>query len=390
MFKQVTISSVFIPTLFVMAFLFNSQALLAQNTPQSPFKDTLDNKFDFSEFILSQTGFLPIIGLITEPALGFGGGGGGLFFNPFSKKRKTELRNTLGTGNPPDIAVVFGFGTSNKTWGTGLAYKGYWFNDRLRYTGLFGYVSVNMDYYGNENIQLSTPLTFNYKGIPIVQGLDVRFFNRFFAGAKYIYFSSKISLKNDKLPDFIKDIELTPVNSVFVPNLFYDSRDNVLTPKKGMYVRVLDYINRQSYGSSFDYDNIEVHALSFIPLSRNYIMGLRGDYRISTENAPFYARPFIDLRGIPTMRYQGNQTLVFETEHSWYFNRRWAGVAFLGAGTAFDEFKNISNYQGYVTGGVGFRYLGARILGMYMGLDIAVGPEQMAVYIVFGSAWSRY
>ena len=387
---KIFVSSVFLKLFILGAFLTGTLIGFGQEKEISQFKDTLDNKFDFSEFILSQTGFLPIVGLITEPALGFGGGGGGLFFNPFSKKRKSELRSTLGSGNPPDIATVFGFGTSNGTWGAGMVYKGYWFNDRLRYKGMLGYVSVNMDYYGNENFQLPTPLTFNYKGAPFIQGVDVRFFNRFFAGAQYIYFGSTISLKNDQLPDIIKNKELNPVNSVIVPNLFFDSRDNVLTPKKGMYIRVLDYINRTSYGSSFDYDNVELHALGFIPATHNYTIGLRGDYRVATENAPYYAKPYIDLRGIPTMRYQGNQALVLETEQTWYFNRRWAGVGFVGAGSAFDNFNNITEYPVYFTGGLGFRYLGARILGMYMGLDIAVGPEQMAVYIVFGSSWGRY
>ena len=69
---------------------------ISQENKPNLFKDTLDNKLDFSEFILSQTGFLPIIGIITEPAVGFGGGGGGLFFNPFSKKRNvtTEVHDT--------------------------------------------------------------------------------------------------------------------------------------------------------------------------------------------------------------------------------------------------------------------------------------------------------
>jgi hypothetical protein len=35
----------------------------------------------------------------------------------------------------------------------------------------------------------------------------------------------------------------------------------------------------------------------------------------------------------------------------------------------------------------GFRYLIARRLGIYMGIDIARGPEETAFYIQAGSAW---
>ena len=361
-----------------------------QQDSTSLFKDTLDQKFDFSEFMLSQTGFLPVVGLITEPALGFGAAGGAVFFNPFSKSRKKELRHSFGTGNPPDMAVAFGMGTANGTWGTGVLYKGFWLNDRLRYTGMLGWMSINLDYHGNDNFQLEKPITFNYQGLPIVQGLDVRFFDRFFVGAQYVYFSSTISLQNGNLPNWISDLELKSINSVITPNIFYDSRDNIMTPKKGLYIKAKDMINREAWGATFNYDNIQTFAMAYIPTSPHYVMGFRADFRGATENAPYYALPYVDLRGIPVMRYQGQKTLVLETEQTWYFNKRWAAVGFAGAGTAFNQFNTLSENQVYFAGGAGFRYLGARLLGMYMGVDLAVGPEQMAVYIVFGGAWNRY
>ena len=50
--------------------------------------------------------------------------------------------------------------------------------------------------------------------------------------------------------------------------------------------------------------------------------------------------------------------------------------------------KSTFSEAGIVTaGGVGFRYLVARRLGIYAGLDLAKGPEDTAVYIQAGSAW---
>jgi hypothetical protein len=47
------------------------------------FKDTLDNKFDFSRVLGDAHGFLPIVFIITEPAFGgFGGGIAPLFLSP--------------------------------------------------------------------------------------------------------------------------------------------------------------------------------------------------------------------------------------------------------------------------------------------------------------------
>jgi hypothetical protein len=39
------------------------------------------------------------------------------------------------------------------------------------------------------------------------------------------------------------------------------------------------------------------------------------------------------------------------------------------------------------TWGAGFRYLVARRLGIYAGLDLARGPEDTVLYIQAGSAW---
>jgi hypothetical protein len=39
--------------------------------------------------------------------------------------------------------------------------------------------------------------------------------------------------------------------------------------------------------------------------------------------------------------------------------------------------------------GGGFRYLMARKLHMHVGIDVARGPEDTAVYLQMGHAWAR-
>ena len=46
--------------------------------------------------------------------------------------------------------------------------------------------------------------------------------------------------------------------------------------------------------------------------SADLVVGARVDYRGTTGDPPFYARPFIELRGIPLMRYQGDRVGVAE------------------------------------------------------------------------------
>ncbi len=78
-----------------------------------------------------------------------------------------------------------------------------------------------------------------------------------------------------------------------------------------------------------------------------------------------------------------------ETEARWQFYKRFSLVGFAGAGVAWNDFESLDNTQTVLTGGTGFRYEIARRYGLHMGLDVAFGPDNPVIYVVFGSAWLR-
>ena len=45
--------------------------------------------------------------------------------------------------------------------------------------------------------------------------------------------------------------------------------------------------------------------------------------------------------------------------------------------------------QGAWSGGLGGRYMISRKFGLHVGLDVAHGPEDGAIYVQFGNAWMR-
>jgi hypothetical protein len=99
--------------------------------------------------------------------------------------------------------------------------------------------------------------------------------------------------------------------------------------------------------------------------------------------------PFIGLRGVPVLRYQGELTMLAETEQFVNVYKRWSLVGFGGAGTTVPSLDDMNIGETAWNAGIGFRYLLARLLGLQMGMDIARGPEEWAFYIVFGSAWLK-
>lgn len=58
-------------------------------------------------------------------------------------------------------------------------------------------------------------------------------------------------------------------------------------------------------------------------------------------------------------------------------------------GTTFDNLDEMKTGDlGWNTAN-GFRHMIARTLGLKMGLDIARGPEDWVVYVVFGTSWMK-
>ena len=99
--------------------------------------------------------------------------------------------------------------------------------------------------------------------------------------------------------------------------------------------------------------------------------------------------PYLDMRGVPINRYQGNADILTEGELRWDFIRRWSLMFYSGAGKAFDEWSEFGDAKLVVTYGSGFRYFIARKFGLRMGVDVAKGPDTWAYYIVFGSNWYK-
>jgi outer membrane protein assembly factor BamA len=173
------------------------------------------------------------------------------------------------------------------------------------------------------------------------------------------------------------------------PSLTYDSRDNIFTPTRGTYAEAGAGLFSEALGGDSEFQRISLTGMHFLPLDPKLTLGVRGDATFSFGDVPFYLRPFVALRGIPVMRYQGEHVAQVEAELRWQFWKRFSLVGFVGGGAAWNNFERFDNSITLLTGGAGFRYEIARKYGLHMGLDVAFGPDSSAIYVQFGSAWAR-
>ena len=351
----------------------------------SRFRSLEDGWLDVSGFLDEKYGFLPVVMPITEPAVGYGAAGGLAFIS-------RPLGETNAGFGRPNISMIGGMGTENGSWGAVAGDVRHWLNDHLQTLVGVVYSSVNLDFHGigQDSLLENDPL--RYKLEPkggLLQG-KLRLSNsRAWIGLNYAWARTGVSFEapagTPGLPDFTSESAV----SGFTPSFTYDSRDNIFTPTRGTFVEASVGIFGEALGGDDDFQRARLTVMQYVPLSGRLFLGLRGDASASFGNAPFYLRPFIYMRGLPIMRYQGEEIAQFEAELRWQFWKRFSLVGFAGVGAAWNDFERFDDTQRVVAGGTGFRYELARKYGLHVGLDVAFSKDEAAVYVQVGSAWVR-
>ncbi|MBP2674428.1 MAG: glyceraldehyde-3-phosphate dehydrogenase [Deltaproteobacteria bacterium] len=353
--------------------------------------DPADGAFDMSRFIQTRTGFVPILAPITEPAVGYGAAGGLVFFH---RKKAGTLADAVpaeeGRMTPPSLTVLAGFATENGSWGAFAGHRGVWKGDRIRYLGGLGYASLNLEFFGTGAQSSNISRDFEIQSVPFLQDISVRIpHSDFFAGLRYVFVDSDITFKPGRDIPGVTDRDWSGKSKIggLTPYLEYDSTDNFFTPNKGVHAKASLAFFDEIFGGDYGYRELHAKAAGYWPVAPTFVAGLRVDGQFIDGDAPFYALPFVQLRGIPAMRYQGTDVVTLETEERWMLTRRWGLVGFAGIGKAADGLDDLLDAETAWNAGGGFRYLTAREFGLHMGVDVARGPEQWAVYFIFGNSW---
>ena len=375
----------YITTLLLLLVLTSISSQSYAQKKEKLFIDTLDNALDLSYYLYNLHGLLPIVSPITEPAVGYGAVGAGLFFIP----KKDTIRK--GFKMPDIVGAAVGY-TENGTWFTGAGYIGFWKQDRVRYRGVFGYGDIKLKYYGTGGGPLADrPVQFSIKSYFFLQQAIFRIGDsRFLLGGRYLLGKSTVTfLENSIIPGIDpRDKELT--NSGFGLIGEYENFDNIFSPTKGLRVNLTYNQFLEFLGGDRDFGRLSMFALDYFNVIKNrWNAGFRVETQLSLGNAPFYMQPFVYLRGVPAMRYQGELTGLIETEHELILTQRWSLVGFGGYGHAFKSLDQLDKGVNVWNAGTGFRYKIARVFGLKMGIDVAKGPEKWAVYVVFGNSWMR-
>jgi surface antigen Omp85-like protein len=351
----------------------------------SRFADPADGHFDVSGFLDTAYGFLPLLVPITEPAVGYGAVGALVFIHGEPPE----------AGEPyvrPTISTIGALRTENDTRGWFAANLGTWRGGRLRTIAALADVDVNLEFFGFGGDRIAGEgLGYSIKGRGGVGGASYRLGDtQLWLGMRYASVDTDVALQAPpaSLPEIL-EADLGLQLAALTPALTLDGRDNFFTPTRGWYVDLSLPTFRESLGSDRDFETLNLTAMYYRPLGEALYFGVRASGKGSSDGTPFYLRPYVALRGVQALRYQGEQVAELEAELRWQLRPRYSVVGFAGAGTLRASIAERDRDETVTSGGAGFRYLIARRYGLHLGIDIAFGPDDDAFYVVVGNAWLR-
>jgi hypothetical protein len=367
--------------------LLLAAALPAAALSLEDFKDPEDGRFDTSRYLLDLKGFLPVPIVITEPAIGYGGGAALVFFSRNTPPHGAETRE--GRRLPPDITAAGGMGTENGTRGVFAGHLGFSRDGNWRYVGGMARASLNLAWFGADFVPGSGNESLDYNLDADLLVADVRRRipgTEWMAGLRYLRADTESRFERGRPAEVpARSLDLAIGGLALIAE--YDDRDSIFTPSRGKRFTAYAHDFAPRWGGDDAFRLYKVALNAFGSPHRDVVLGTRLDWRGSSGDTPFYALPFIELRGIPVLRYQGEQAAVAEIEARWNLDGRWSAVGFAGAGRAAGPGASLGSASTRWAGGAGFRYHIARAVGLHVGVDLARGPEEGAIYLIVGSAW---
>lgn len=350
---------------------------------RSMLTDTTDGAVDLSRFLTEYNGFIPVMLVITEPALG----NFGLALAPVFLSQKPQPG---GKYVPPDMTAAFGMYTANKSWGFGGGRVGTIIPWGLRYRAFAGHADVHLDFYRDLPGLGEQRIGMNLQATPVLlQAIKQVGRSPFYGGMRYIWSEVRSTTRQQRFAAVFPEDELVRTTGLLGAVLEFDTRDNVFTTDRGWRVHLDGNISATATGSDYEYQSAEGFVHGWWPFSKNWVSGVRLQANEVWGDPAYYQLPFLQLRGIPMMRYQGRVMALAETEQRIHLWRRWSSVAFTGAGRAAGSWEKMGDADTPYNLGFGARYLIARVFGLHGGIDVAWGPDSFGWYITLGNAWIR-
>jgi outer membrane protein assembly factor BamA len=289
----------------------------------------------------------------------------------------------------PRSTVAAGAGyTDTRTYAFGVGTTLYLDEDRYRLDALAGYGNANIKFYGigSDSLFKDNPIEFNIRGLFGSANVRARVAEHFYLGPLYKYLDATANF--DLVPDILRPIDLDYRLSGAGLIAEYDSRDTSFSPHDGIYAEMELTRFDERIGSDFNFFSLDGSAAHYLELTPDLVLAGQGRVAAAAGDAPFFALPYITLRGFPGGKYLNDVTWQAQAELRWRVFWRIGVVAFAGVGQTAPNLRDFLDSDVLYAGGAGLRFVASESERVNLGIDYARASDgDSAVYFRIGEAF---
>lgn len=347
--------------------------LHAQNKKSTP-KDSLQKNLKISAF--------PVAFYTPETAFGFGGLGIATFW------LKGESRNTRTSSTQLGISY-----TTKNQFLLYAPFEFYGDNERWRLLGELGFYKYFYNFYG--------------------VGIDSKLENE--ETYEVTFPRARISLLREVLPNFsvglgyeldafsnlkIEEGGILEASDVVgkhdgtVSNIgllaFYDTRDNIFFPTKGLYIQGNFFTSVKILGATYNYSKFELDSRYYQKVGKKQVLAANLFLGNSGEGTPFYDLYYLGSkrsRGYDNRRFMDNAELNFALEYRFPIAGRFGGAVFGSTGTVAPDLGKTFSSAYKNAAGVGLRYIINKRDGVRIRVDYGRTTEGGNFYFTIKEAF---
>ena len=271
----------------------------------------------------------------------------------------------------------------------------YWQKERYHFDGELSFVKFPSTFWGvGRDAPDAAEEDYTHRSVTVGLRLQRRIRPGLHLGLRYRYLNTRYSeIEPGRLLDSgaLPGSGTTTVSGAGL-QLAWDTRDDVIWPRAGLFLEIGANRFLDALGSDLDYGTYRTDLRLYRPVGHRAVFALRlvGDFR--DGETPFFALPQLGgdslLRGYYGGRYRDSQLLAMQAEYRlpeiW---GRWGGVLFAEAGDVAPSVSGLDPGLAKLSGGFGLRWLFSAREKLYLRLDWGFGEDSSGFYISFGEAF---
>jgi hypothetical protein len=139
----------------------------------------------------------------------------------------------------------------------------------------------------------------------------------FFVGGRFVYFNALTTFDGAVFPPNVVLPSFRTREGGLGVTAEFDTRDNSFTPSRGVLARAVATFMGPYMGGDTVYQKYSFAGAFYANPCPRLVLGLDPRARTARGDVPFCELPFILLRGVAAMRYQGESALYVVFGSSW-------------------------------------------------------------------------